>query len=226
MRDKQENRSVLIFGGAGFVGANLARSLLLETSAKVHIFDNLTRRGVQHNLEALKLASGKSGRLRVTIGDVRDSGAVERAARDANEIYQFAAQVAVTTSVTDPRLDFETNVVGTFNILEAARRSGNSPFLVFTSTNKVYGEMTSEPLACNSTRVGYAERDSVNEHQPLHTAARRERPINTFTNTGECMVCRLWSFACPASPAKCSMETKIRAGLLISCIRLFAEIRS
>lgn len=162
-----QDRSVLIFGGAGFIGANLAQRLLLETSVKVHVFDNLSRKGVQHNLEQLKLAFGNSGRLRVTIGDVRDAAAVDRAARDANEIYQFAAQVAVTKSIADPRSDFETNVVGTFNVLEAARKSGNQPFLLFTSTNKVYGEMATESLKLSTRRWTYADRRSVSERQPL-----------------------------------------------------------
>src|SRR5215469_2191043 len=163
----EENRSVVIFGGAGFIGANLAGRLLLETRARVHLFDNLSRRGVEHNLEQLRRASGNSGRLRVTVGDVRDASLVERAVGDATEIYQFAAQVAVTTSIADPRSDFETNVVGTFNILEAARRSGNQPFLLFTSTNKVYGEMADEPLKMKATRWIYADRDSVSECEPL-----------------------------------------------------------
>ena len=163
----EENRSVLIFGGAGFIGANLARHLLLQTSARVHIFDNLSRRGVQHNLEQLKRASRKSGRLRITVADVRDAAAVERCVRDATEIYQLAAQVAVTTAIADPRCDFETNVVGTFNVLEAARKSGNQPFVLFTSTNKVYGEMSEEPLKCLATRYCYINRDSVSEDQAL-----------------------------------------------------------
>lgn len=167
MGSQEKNRAVLIFGGAGFIGANLAKHLLLQTSARVHIFDNLSRRGVQHNLEQLKRASGKSGRLRVTVGDVRDTLAVERAVRDATEIYQFAAQVAVTTSITDPRSDFETNVIGTFNVLEAARRSNNQPFLLFTSTNKVYGEMNAESLKSSEMRWSYADRESVSEQQPL-----------------------------------------------------------
>jgi CDP-paratose 2-epimerase len=167
MAKQDENRSVLIFGGAGFIGANLGRRLLLETNARVHIFDNLSRRGVQHNLEQLKQAAGKSGRLRVTIGDVRNAAAVQRATKDATEIYQFAAQVAVTTSITDPRCDFETNSIGTFNVLEGARLSGNRPFVLFTSTNKVYGEMLDEPLKRASTRYAYADRQAVCEEQPL-----------------------------------------------------------
>lgn len=163
----EEKRSVLIFGGAGFIGANLGRHLLLETSANVHIFDNLSRKGVQYNLQQLKRAAAKSGRLRVTIADVRDSSAVERAVRDATEIYQLAAQVAVTTSLNDPRTDFETNCIGTFNVLDAARKAGNQPFVLFTSTNKVYGEMAGEVLEANSKRYAYANRQAVSEEQPL-----------------------------------------------------------
>ena len=162
-----ENRSVLIFGGAGFIGANLAQHLLRETSASVHLFDNLSRKGVQHNLQQLKSLSGKSGRLRVTIGDVRDASAVERAVCSATEIYQFAAQVAVTTSIGDPRADFETNCIGTFNVLDAARRAGNSPFVLFTSTNKVYGEMGCEPLEATTSRYSYVNRVAISEEQPL-----------------------------------------------------------
>jgi CDP-paratose 2-epimerase len=138
---KAEVRSVLIFGGAGFIGSNLAHSLLTGTDAQVHIFDNLSRPGVHHNVEWLRKAAGGSGRLQVTVGDVRDVRSVEKAVAQASEIYHFAAQVAVTTSVADPRLDFEVNLAGTFNVLDAARRCGNKPFMLFTSTNKVYGEL-------------------------------------------------------------------------------------
>src|SRR5437899_3175613 len=138
---KQDSRSVLIFGGAGFIGSNLAHSLLTGADAKVHIFDNLSRAGVHHNLEWLRKTAGASGRLQVTIGDVRDARLVTRAVAHADEIYHFAAQVAVTSSVADPRHDFEVNLAGTFNVLDAARQCGNRPFILFTSTNKVYGEL-------------------------------------------------------------------------------------
>src|SRR4051812_26052702 len=108
-----EARSALIFGGAGFIGSNWAHWLLKNTEAKVHVFDNLSRRGVHYNLESLQKASGKSGRLKITVGDVRDAAEVERAVRSATEIYQFAAQVAVTTSMVDPRTDFDINLRGT-----------------------------------------------------------------------------------------------------------------
>ena len=100
MKKPQSFRSVLIFGGAGFIGSNWARYLLQNTDAKVHIYDNLSRPGVRHNLEELQRTAGRSGRLQITVGDVRDSSMVQRAVRTATEVYDFAAQVAVTTSVS------------------------------------------------------------------------------------------------------------------------------
>ena len=160
-------RSVLIFGGAGFIGSNWAEWLLRNTEAKVHIYDNLTRNGVRHNLRALEALSGRSRRLQVTVGDVRDADMVERAMRHATEVYHFAAQVAVTTSVLVPRLDFDINLLGTFNILEAARKSGNQPFLLFTSTNKVYGSASSGEVWPEKTRYGCSNREGTSEAQPL-----------------------------------------------------------
>ncbi len=160
-------RSVLIFGGAGFIGSNWAEWLLQNTEAKIHIFDNLSRGGVRHNLRALESLSGRSRRLQITVGDVRDAEMVERAMRLATEVYHFAAQVAVTTSVLAPRLDFDINLVGTFNILEAARKSGNQPFLLFTSTNKVYGSASSGDVWPEKTRYGCSNREGTSETQPL-----------------------------------------------------------
>lgn len=167
MRKSQSFRSVLIFGGAGFIGSNWARYLLEHTDAKVHIYDNLSRTGIRHNLEEMQRIAGRSGRLQITIGDVRDSNMVQRAVRAATEVYHFAAQVAVTTSVADPRLDFEVNVGGTFNILEAVRKTGRRPFLLFTSTNKVYGELNSHRLLAGSTRYSYADVRGITENQAL-----------------------------------------------------------
>jgi CDP-paratose 2-epimerase len=164
---KQETRSVTIFGGAGFIGSNLAHFLLTRTDARVHVFDNLTRAGVHHNLEWLKKAAGNSGRLQVTVGDVRNPQQVERAVAHATDIYHFAAQVAVTTSVTDPRLDFEVNLAGTFNVLDAARRSGNKPFILFTSTNKVYGELAGGTPVSHGKRYIIPGHHGTSESQPL-----------------------------------------------------------
>jgi len=164
---KQDTRSVVIFGGAGFIGSNLAHSLLSYTDAKVHIFDNLSRAGVHHNVEWLRKTAGNSGRLQVTVGDVRDVKQVEKAVAHATEIYHFAAQVAVTTSVADPRHDFEVNLAGTFNVLDSARRAGNRPFILFTSTNKVYGELGLGAPVISGKRYVMPGREGVSESQPL-----------------------------------------------------------
>lgn len=164
---KERMRSVLIFGGAGFIGSNLAYHLLTKTEAQVHIFDNLSRPGVRHNLEWLRKAVGDTRHLQVTLDDVRNRKAVLKAVNQATEIYHFAAQVAVTTSVVDPREDFEVNLCGTFNILDAARTCGHKPFLLFTSTNKVYGNLgLADPLTLE-TRYAYKGHQGVSELQTL-----------------------------------------------------------
>lgn len=160
-------RSVLIFGGAGFIGSNWAHRLLQSSDVRVHIFDNLSRHGVRHNLNSLQRAARGTDRLRVTIGDVRNAELVERAVQSATEIYHFAAQVAVTNSVEDPRFDFEVNAGGTFNILEAVRKTGRKPFLLFTSTNKVYGHLQSREFVRKGLRYTWPELYGVDETQPL-----------------------------------------------------------
>jgi CDP-paratose 2-epimerase len=167
MRKRDGFRSVLIFGGAGFIGSNWAHHLLENTDAQVHIFDNLSRPGVRHNLEALERAAGRSGRLQITVGDTRNAALVERAVRGASEIYQLAAQVAVTSSMADPRQDFEINVAGTFNVLEAARKGRRRPFLLFTSTNKVYGQISEQAVEVNGNRYQYKNGGGISEAQPL-----------------------------------------------------------
>jgi CDP-paratose 2-epimerase len=160
-------RSVVIFGGAGFVGSNWASYLLKSTDARVHIFDNLSRIGVENNLECLRREVTNSDRLKITVGDVRDAAAVQKAVQGATEIYNFAAQVAVTSSVADPRHDFEVNAFGTLNILEAARKSGRQPFILFTSTNKVYGNLANKKLVQTARRYCALDEKGVNESQPL-----------------------------------------------------------
>lgn len=160
-------RSVVIFGGAGFVGSNWASYLLKNTDVRVHIFDNLSRIGVENNLECLRREVTNSDRLKITVGDVRDASAVQKAVQSASEIYNFAAQVAVTSSVADPRHDFEVNAFGTLNILEAARKSGRQPFILFTSTNKVYGNLANKKLVQTARRYCALDEKGVNESQPL-----------------------------------------------------------
>lgn len=160
-------RSALIFGGAGFIGSNWASHLLKRNGVRVHVFDNLSRRGVERNLEWLRRQAIASERLKITVGDVRDAAAVHKAVQSATEIYHFAAQVAVTSSVEDPRHDFEVNALGTLNILEAARKSGRQPFILFTSTNKVYGNLSEKHLVLTGKRYCALDNKGVNEAQPL-----------------------------------------------------------
>ncbi len=168
MGKKDRFRSVLILGGAGFIGSNWAARLLQHSDAKVHVYDNLSRPGVRHNLDWLQQVAGNSGRLQITVGDVRDANKLERAVRYATEIYHFAAQVAVTNSLVDPRLDFEVNLGGTFNVLEGVRKAGHRPFLLFTSTNKVYGELGARSLVVTRNRYRHADGRGVSENQPLN----------------------------------------------------------
>ena len=150
-KDATARRNVLVTGGAGFIGSNLVERLLRQPGTHVRLYDNLARPGVSHNVDWLRSLSS-TNRLEVIQGDVCDAAALIHAARDVDEIYHLAAQVAVTTSVDQPRLDFEVNALGTFNVLEAARRSGRHPFLLFTSTNKVYGGLHAVPVAIDGIR--------------------------------------------------------------------------
>jgi CDP-paratose 2-epimerase len=129
-------RPALITGGAGFVGTNVAWRLL-EMGKPVLLFDNLSRPGVERNLAALQRRFGNQARL--ITGDVRDAAALSAALAQVDQVYHFAAQVAVTSSLVDPLSDFEINARGTLNLLEAMRRLETPPALLFTSTNKVYG---------------------------------------------------------------------------------------
>jgi CDP-paratose 2-epimerase len=141
--------SVLITGGAGFIATNLAERLLDE-GRDVVLFDNLSRRGVERNAEWLQRKYGSG--VTLIVGDVRDLDAVSAAAADVSEIYHFAAQVAVTTSLEHPFDDFDVNARGTLNVLEAARAMSPAPSIVFTSTNKVYGALSDVGLSAEPTR--------------------------------------------------------------------------
>jgi CDP-paratose 2-epimerase len=133
-----EGPLTLITGGAGFIGTNLADRLLSQ-GCPVLVLDDTSRAGVERNLAWLR--SRHPARLQVEIADVRDAPAVRRAVDRADRIFHLAAQVAVTASLADPMRDFEINVRGTLNVLEAARARLQPPPLLFTSTNKVYGAL-------------------------------------------------------------------------------------
>jgi CDP-paratose 2-epimerase len=149
-------RPVVITGGCGFIGSNLAGSLL-SNGEQVVIIDNLSRDGVRQNLDWLQKAY--PDRVHSCIADVRDLETVEPLLREAKAIFHLAAQTAVTTSLIDPTDDFEVNARGTLNILEAVRRSGRRPPVIFASTNKVYGGLEDVELTQTEARRQPADAD-------------------------------------------------------------------
>ena len=124
----------------------------------VVILDNLSRGGVDRNAVWLQRKHGR--KVRVVVGDVRNREDIGQALNGAEQVFHFAAQAAVTTSIADPRTDFEINALGTLNLLEAIREMESPPPLVYTSTNKVYGRL-----------------DDVR----LHAAGKRYEPVDAQT---------------------------------------------
>jgi CDP-paratose 2-epimerase len=160
------SKRALVTGGAGFIGSNLI-NVLLNEGLEVTAFDAFLRRGSQHNVSWLQ-HHPNAAHLRVVKGDVRNLAVVGEAVAGAEIVYHLAGQVAVTSSVLDPRTDFEINALGTLNVLEAARLAKPRPVLVFTSTNKVYGGMEDVDVA--EERQRYCLRDypgGVPETRPL-----------------------------------------------------------
>ncbi len=160
------SRNYLITGGAGFIGSNYA-GRLIQRGERVAIFDNLSRAGAPRNVDWLKSQFGETG-FSLIVGDLRSADLLAESAKDADVIVHLAGQVAVTTSVTNPRDDFESNALGTFNALEAARLSKRDPIFLYASTNKVYGGMDDVKLVEESTRWLYKDLEhGCSESQPL-----------------------------------------------------------
>lgn len=129
---------VLITGGAGFVGSNYAWHLL-DDGHEVVVYDNFSRGiGCSENVKWLR-GHPRSNNLSVIKGDVRDRESLSKASKGCGVIIHTAAQVSVPLSIENPVLDFESNVIGTFNILEIARKLNTNPIVIYTSSNKVYG---------------------------------------------------------------------------------------
>jgi CDP-paratose 2-epimerase len=134
------DRPVLITGGSGFIGCNIA-DVLAESGTDVLIFDNMSRHGTDEHARWLRRRHG--ARVKIIVADIRDKEAITRAVGQAAAVLHLAAQVAVTTSLEHPADDFEVNASGTLNVLEAIRRYNPEAPLVFASTNKVYGKLLS-----------------------------------------------------------------------------------
>lgn len=146
-------KNYFITGGAGFIGSNYVHRLLAR-GEKVTVYDNLSRAGASRNLAWLQEKFGENA-FRLIVGDVRDAALLTTSSREAEIIVHLAGQVAVTTSVTHPREDFEANAFGTFNVVEAARLSERTPLVIYASTNKVYGGMGDVAVVEQGTRWEY-----------------------------------------------------------------------
>ena len=155
----------LITGGCGFVGSNVAATLL-QRGETVTVFDNLSRHGAPENLEWLR----GQGEAHFVHGDSRNAHDVERLVETAapDVIFHLAGQVAMTTSMENPRRDFETNVVGSINLLEAVRRKSPHATIVYSSSNKVYGDLPGVVLHEEALRYSSATHpNGVDESSPL-----------------------------------------------------------
>lgn len=160
----------LITGGCGFVGSNLA-SEVLKRGDELFILDNLFRFGSQSNLEQLK----KQGNFKHYPCDIRNLNDTETVIKEVKPDYIFhlAGQVAMTTSISNPRLDFEINTMGTFNLLDSVRKYSPNSIVLYSSTNKVYGDFEnlhfSEELSryvCQEYPMGFPETMSLDFHSP------------------------------------------------------------
>jgi CDP-paratose 2-epimerase len=159
--------NIVITGGAGFIGSNTAK-FYLEKGHNVVVFDNLGRAGAAKNLKWLKTLGGQFTFIKGDVRKVSDVGKLISFFAKADAIIHLAGQVAVTTSVTNPREDFDINALGTINILEAMRASKTSAKLIYSSTNKVYGGMEDVAVVEKNNRYIYKTMPyGVSEEQPL-----------------------------------------------------------
>jgi CDP-paratose 2-epimerase len=160
----------LITGGCGFLGSNIA-SEILKRNDELIIFDNLYRFGSSQNLEWLK----EKGEFNFIHGDIRDANDVESTIKihKPDVVYHLAGQVAMTTSIADPRRDFEVNALGSFNLLDSIRKYSPETIVIYSSTNKVYGDLEWTPYEETDTRYvtsdfpdGFPETITLDFHSP------------------------------------------------------------
>ena len=155
----------LVTGGCGFVGSNIAAQLI-ERGARPVVFDNMSREGAAANLEWLH----SLGPLEFIRGDMSEAGEVlnllEKTKPDV--VFHLAGQVAMTTSMREPRRDFSTNVLGSFNLLESVRQATPSATVVYSSSNKVYGELATVELKEEQSRYATVNfPNGIDEGAPL-----------------------------------------------------------
>jgi len=160
----------LITGGCGFLGSNVAARLIKEKAA-VTLYDNLSRTGSDKNLEWLKTL----GKFEFINGNTADFEKLSQTVKtfQPDIIFHFAGQVAMTTSISNPGLDFGTNVLGSFNLLESVRQYAPKAGVIYSSTNKVYGDLeqyayneTPTRYVCKECPSGFTENTQLDFHSP------------------------------------------------------------
>lgn len=161
---------LLITGGCGFLGSNLASDAVARGDELV-VFDNLYRNGSRENLTWLQA----QGKFSFEHGDIRNVNDITRVVKafKPDAIFHLAGQVAMTTSIANPRMDFEVNVIGTHNLLEAVRQYAPESVVVYSSTNKVYGDLEQYTYSETDTRYqclehpnGFNEQTQLDFHSP------------------------------------------------------------
>ena len=160
-------RKWIVTGGAGFIGCHAA-SRFHRAGHRVVVVDNLSRRGAGANLAWLR-SQGVDDFVKLDVRDARGVHDLIASHADADAVLHLAGQVAVTTSVIDPRADFEINALGTLNVLEAVRLgAGGRPAVLYSSTNKVYGHLDHVKVVERVGRYAYEDRPhGVAEAEPL-----------------------------------------------------------
>ena len=176
-------RTHLITGGAGFVGSHLTRALVARGD-RVVVLDDLSRVGSAERLDGLLALAGD--RLTAEVRDIVQGGAVDRVFADHgpfDSVFHLAAQVAVTWAMEDPRRDFEVNALGSFNVIDAARRLSPNARCAYMSSNKVYGGLEDLGVVRRGDHTVFESLpDGVGVQRPLDP----ETPYGVSKATGEC----------------------------------------
>src|ERR1035437_8018355 len=164
----------LVTGGCGFIGSNLADALL-RSGCEVAVFDNLSRVGSRENMKWLRQNHGTQWQF--VEADIRDQASVEALVSNfqPEAIAHLAGQVAMTTSIAQPRFDFEVNVHGTINVLESVRSLAPQSIVIYASSNKVYGELSD---------LRYRETETRHELVDYPLGLDESLPLNGYSPYG------------------------------------------
>lgn len=158
-----KKKRICVIGGAGFIGSHLARKYFSEKN-DVIIIDDLSRKLTKYNL---KFIDKKIKFIKLDISKKKNFNILKKIFKNIDIIFHCAAQVAVTTSLVDPLRDFEINMIGSMNVLEAVRNSNPKAIIFFSSTNKVYGDLENIQLKEYVKNYEFTKIRGINENYPL-----------------------------------------------------------